>query len=44
MATYKRILLKISGEALSKNGSGINVANVESVAQQIKWIGRQPII
>lgn len=38
MATYKRILLKISGEALSKNGSGINVANVESVAQQIKCI------
>lgn len=38
MTTYKRILLKISGEALSKNGSGINVANVESVAQQIKSI------
>lgn len=38
MTRYKRILLKISGEALSVSGSGINNEGVSAVAEQIKRI------
>ncbi len=38
MSKYKRILLKISGEALSDGNFGINAKSVENIAQQIKKI------
>ena len=38
MLDYRRILIKISGEALSDGGIGIDSASVETVAKQLKEI------
>lgn len=38
MTKYKRILIKVSGEALSNGGVGIDFANVELLAKQLKDI------
>lgn len=38
MTKYKRILLKISGEALSDGGNGINAQSTAELANQIKQI------
>lgn len=37
---YKRILLKISGEAFSADGQGIDVSNTRSMAEEIASVGR----
>lgn len=38
MTEYKRILIKISGEALSKDGRGIDAQSVSALAAQLKSI------
>jgi len=37
-AKYKRVLLKVSGEALSKNGSGIDPDKLAVVAEEVKQL------
>ena len=38
MSAYKRVLLKVSGEALSNGNNGINCESVENLARQLKDI------
>lgn len=38
MAKYKRILIKVSGETLSQNGTGIDFSRTELLAKQLKDI------
>ena len=37
-AKYRRVLLKVSGEALSKNGSGLNPEKLAAVAEEVKQL------
>ena len=39
----KRVILKLSGEALSQNGIGICAANVKNIAQEVKDLYNQKI-
>ncbi len=38
MIAYKRVLLKVSGEALSDGAGGINGESVKKLAQQLKEV------
>ena len=35
-AKYKRVLLKVSGEAIAKNGTGIDPDGLAKVAEELK--------